>query len=172
MASSQEIEVWTDGACIGNPGKGGFGAVILQDSRRRELSGGFNITTNNRMELMGPIRALQALGPRCAAVVRSDSLYVVKGIEQGWAKNWRARNWMRTRTEKAINADLWALLLDACEQHEVRFEWVRGHAGNRGNERCDALATAAARGSELEIDSGYAAVLLAERKGSGTLFSL
>ena len=167
MTSARATEVWTDGACIGNPGKGGYGAVILCAGTRRELSSGFLRTTNNRMELMGPIRALQALEPRSTVVLRTDSLYVVKGIEKGWARSWRARNWMRTRTERAINADLWALLLDACDQHQVRFEWVKGHAGHRENERCDALATAAARASRLETDGGYETVM---RAGSGTLF--
>ena len=170
MPSSSATEVWTDGACIGNPGAGGWGAVILSAGTRRELSSGFLRTTNNRMELMGPIRALQALEPRSMVVLRTDSLYVVKGIEKGWAKSWRARNWMRTRTEKAINADLWALLLDVCEQHQVRLEWVKGHAGHRENERCDALATAAARRADREIDSGYENVLRADREGHGSLF--
>ena len=154
MPSSSATEVWTDGACIGNPGAGGWGAVILSAGTRRELSSGFLRTTNNRMELMGPIRALQALEPRSTVVLRTDSLYVVKGIEKGWAKGWRAKVWRR-QGKTVPNWDLWNRLLELCEFHRVRFEWVRGHAGHAENERCDELAVAAAGGSDLPTDLGY-----------------
>jgi ribonuclease HI len=150
-----KILVYTDGGSRGNPGPGGYGAVILDGETRTELSQGFRLTTNNRMELMACIAALEALAPSSDLVLHSDSRYVVNGMNRGWAERWRANNWMRTPQEAAENADLWARLLDLCEDRRVRFVWVRGHAGHEENERCDALATAAAAGAGLEEDSAY-----------------
>ncbi len=141
----RRVTIYTDGGCIGNPGPGGYGVVMLYGEHRRELSGGEAHTTNNRMELMGAICGLGALKEQCEVVLFSDSQYVVNGIMKGWAQRWRANGWRRNKTEFAENRDLWAQLLELCEKHQVRFEWVRGHNGNLENERCDQLANAAAR---------------------------
>ena len=154
-ASPGRIVVYTDGGCAGNPGPGGYGAVILDGERRIELAQGFRLTTNNRMELMACIAALETLKAPADVVLHSDSRYVVNGISKGWARRWRVNGWMRTKSEKAENADLWSKLLDLCDEHRVRFVWVHGHAGNRENERCDQLATEAARGPELKVDHAY-----------------
>lgn len=149
------VTIFTDGACLGNPGPGGWGVVLLSGPHRKELSGGFRLTTNNRMELRAAIEGLRALKSPCDAVLTTDSQYVFNGMDKGWARRWREKNWMRTRREKAQNADLWQDLLDLCERHRVRFEWVRGHAGNVENERCDRLAQEAARRPDLSADPGY-----------------
>lgn len=149
------ITIYTDGGCRGNPGAGGYGVVIIEGNKRRELSRGFRLTTNNRMELLACIAALESLKKPSSAVLHSDSTYVVNGINKGWAQKWRANNWMRNRVDAARNADLWKKLLALCERHQVRFVWVRGHAGNRENERCDKLAVKAAEGNRLYVDSGY-----------------
>ena len=149
------IIVYTDGGCRGNPGPGGYGAVIIDGENRVELARGFRMTTNNRMELMACIVALKALKTPADVILHSDSRYVVNGISKGWAHRWRANNWMRTKKEAAENADLWAQLLDLCDRHRVRFVWVRGHAGHLENERCDELATRAADGDDLKEDHAY-----------------
>ena len=154
-SSPGQIIIYTDGGCTGNPGPGGYGAVIIDGDSRSELTQGFRRTTNNRMELMACIAALDCLEPPADAILHSDSRYVVNGISKGWARKWRANGWMRTKSEAAENADLWAKLLDLCDRHRVRFVWVHGHAGNRENERCDRLATGAAQGPELKEDHAY-----------------
>ncbi len=150
-----QIVVYTDGGCLNNPGPGGYGAVIIDGDKRIELSAGYRLTTNNRMELMACIAALKSLKKAGDVLMYSDSRYVVSGIEKGWAKKWRKNGWMRTKTESAENADLWAELLALCDSRTVRFVWVPGHAGNTENERCDRLAKEAAGGTNLEEDSGY-----------------
>jgi ribonuclease HI len=150
-----EIVVYTDGGCAGNPGPGGYGAVILAGETRSEIAGGFRLTTNNRMELMACIAALETLDALAGVTLHSDSRYVVNGISKGWARKWRANGWMRTKNEAALNSDLWSRLLDLCEERRVRFVWVHGHAGNRENERCDELATEAAQGPNLREDHAY-----------------
>lgn len=149
------IVIYTDGGCRGNPGPGGYGAIIINGDKRIELAQGFRLTTNNRMEMMACLAALSALEKPSDVMLHSDSRYVVNGIEKGWARKWRANDWMRTKKDPAENADLWARLLDLCELHRVRFIWVRGHAGNPGNERCDELATTAADGLNLPEDLAY-----------------
>ena len=155
----QQFAVYTDGACVGNPGPGGYGVVILGLShgacKRVELDGGYRMTTNNRMELMAAIRGLEYIREPSRVAVYSDAKYVVHGIAKGWAKRWRAKGWMKNRDELAKNADLWNRLLDECNRHFAVFRWVRGHAGDTQNERCDFLAERAARGRGLAIDSGY-----------------
>ena len=151
----KHITIHTDGACIGNPGPGGYGAVLAYNGTRREFSGGFRLTTNNRMELMAAIVALSALKEPCAVKLYSDSQYVVKAMQEGWPQKWRAAGWRRNKKERAINPDLWEQLLALCETHEVEFAWVRGHSGDPGNERCDELANAAALEPDLPIDPGY-----------------
>ena len=122
---------------------------------RKELSGGYHLTTNNRMELLAVIKALEALNQPCQVTLHSDSRYVVDAIAKGWAKKWRANGWQRNKREKAVNPDLWGTLLDLCEKHEVEFRWVRGHAGDVENERCDRLAVEAAHQPDLPADPGY-----------------
>jgi len=154
-ASQGQIIIYTDGGCAGNPGPGGYGAVIIDGKKRSELAQGFRRTTNNRMELMACIAALETLKAPANIILHSDSQYVVNGIGKGWARKWRANGWMRTKSEAAENADLWATLLDLCNQHRVRFVWVHGHAGNRENERCDRLATGATQGQDPKEDHAY-----------------
>ncbi|MBN4064507.1 ribonuclease HI [Dehalococcoides mccartyi] len=140
------VYAFSDGSAIGNPGPGGYGAVLKYGDNVKEFSQGFKHTTNNRMELLGAITALDALKGRQRVVVTTDSQYVINGIEKGWAKKWQANGWMRNRKERALNPDMWQRLLDACDRHDVSFEWIRGHTGHVENERCDELANTAARG--------------------------
>ena len=130
--------------------------VTVRDGAARWLAGRQDHTTNNRMELLAAIAGLEALNRRCRVTLYSDSQYVVNGIDKGWAKGWRAKGWRRNKKERAINPDLWARLLDLCDGHDVKLQWVRGHSGNAENERCDRLATAAAAGPGLREDAGYA----------------
>ncbi len=153
----KEVTIYTDGACLGNPGPGGYGAVLQYGAHKKELSAGFKLTTNNRMEMLACIVALKALKEPCKVTLHSDSKYVVDSITKGWAKRWQSKGWMRNAREKAINPDLWENLLTAISLHQVTFKWVKGHAGNPGNERCDQLATTAARESATETDHGYSA---------------
>jgi ribonuclease HI len=153
--SREEVEIYTDGGCRNNPGPGGYGVVLLHDGRRQELSGGYAKTTNNRMELTACIKGLEALAHRHSVIVYSDSQYVVNGIEKGWARKWKKNDWKRSTNEKAENSDLWDRLLDACDKHDVKFKWVRGHDGNRENERCDVLAVEMSHCSDLPPDHGY-----------------
>jgi ribonuclease HI len=155
MSDFKQVVIYTDGACSGNPGPGGYGAVLLYGAHRKELAGGFRRTTNNRMELMAAIVALRALKDRCAVRLHTDSQYIVQAIQQGWAARWQKNGWMRNKKDKAVNPDLWTQLLELCRQHEVEFIWVRGHAGNRENERCDQLAVQAAQGANLLVDETY-----------------
>ncbi|MDM8523006.1 ribonuclease HI [Desulfococcaceae bacterium HSG8] len=149
------VIIYTDGGCIKNPGPGGYGAVLIYGKHRKELSGGFRRTTNNRMELMACIVGLKALKYKCSVQLYSDSKYVVNGITKGWARRWRANGWMRNETDRAENPDLWEQLLDVCALHEVKFFWVKGHAGHSENERCDKLAGEACRRGDLPPDVGY-----------------
>jgi ribonuclease HI len=152
---SGKVVVYTDGGCSGNPGPGGYGAVVLKEGQRKELSGGYRLTTNNRMEMMACIRALESLDRDCPVILYSDSSYVVNGITKGWAEKWRKKGWIRTGSEKAENVDLWSKLLGVCEQLEVEFVWVKGHAGTPENERCDCLAVEASAKTGLPVDEAY-----------------
>ena len=134
------VEIFTDGACSGNPGAGGYGVVMRYNGVVKELSGGEPHTTNNRMELMGVIKGLSALKEPCIVNLTTDSKYIVDAVNQGWAKKWRANGWRRGKNEPALNSDLWEMLLNLLEKHEVTFIWVKGHAGHPENERCDKLA--------------------------------
>lgn len=140
----KKINLYTDGACSGNPGPGGWGAVLEYNGTRKELSGGAADTTNNRMELLGVISGLEALREPCEVTLCSDSKYVIDGLSKGWAKGWRARGWKKSDKSPALNSDLWARLLELTEVHTMKYVWVRGHNGHAENERCDALAVAAA----------------------------
>ena len=152
------VVIYSDGACSGNPGRGGYGTVVLYGDQRRELSAGFRRTTNNRMEIWGCIAGLDAIEERSDITLYSDSRYVVNAISKGWAETWRSRGWNRKvegELVPALNADLWARMLDLCEWHRVTFRWVRGHDGNVENERCDELARAAAASDNLQPDLFY-----------------
>ncbi len=151
----KNVILYTDGGCIKNPGPGGYGTVLIHGPHRKELSEGFRATTNNRMEIYAAIAGLEALKEPCCVTIYSDSQYLVNAIQKGWAKRWRANGWRRSNREMALNPDLWERLLKLCDIHKVRFEWVRGHAGHKENERCDQLAGEAACGSYLAIDKGY-----------------
>lgn len=138
----KHVIIYTDGACSGNPGPGGWGAILKYGSASRELSGGEAATTNNRMELTGVITALNALKEPCQVTLYTDSQYVVNAMTKGWAKKWRANGWMRNKKDPALNPDLWQQLLELCDRHQVEFVWVKGHAENEYNNRCDQLAVA------------------------------
>ncbi|MGQ9805447.1 MAG: ribonuclease HI [Chlorobiales bacterium] len=153
--SKPHVVIYTDGACEGNPGRGGYGAVMLWGEKRKEISGGYQRTTNNRMELLAAIEALAALKQPCSVKLFSDSSYVVNAMNKGWVENWRRKGWRNSRNQPTPNVDLWKRLVALCEQHDVEFVWVKGHSGVEENERCDALAVAAAQQPNLPVDSGY-----------------
>jgi ribonuclease HI len=147
MPQRKHVTIWADGACVGNPGPGGYAAVLAHGDARREVRGGFRRTTNNRMELMAVIAALRELKYPCAVTVYSDARYVVDGVMTGAMRRWRR--------QPVPNADLWEQLAELCERHEVSMTWEQGHAGEEGNERCDRLALEAARAADLPADEGY-----------------
>lgn len=149
------VTIYTDGACSGNPGPGGYGVVLLYGSARKELSEGYRLTTNNRMEVLAVIKGLEALKEPCQVTLYSDSKYVVDAITKGWVTRWKAKGWYRNAKEKASNVDLWERLLTQLERHEVEFCWVKGHADNPGNERCDELARMAIANGDLKEDTNY-----------------
>ncbi len=154
------VEAWSDGSSRGNPGPGGYGAVLRYtgpDGRayERELSAGYRRTTNNRMELMGAIAALEALRRPCAVTITTDSQYVCNAFNKNWIGGWLRRGWKTASKQPVKNVDLWKRLLTACDPHEVTWAWVKGHAGHPENERCDELATAAADGTGLLEDVGF-----------------
>ena len=151
----KEVIIYTDGACSGNPGAGGYGAVLLYGDKRKELSQGYRMTTNNRMEVLAVIKALEILKGQCSVTLYSDSKYVVDAIEKGWAKKWKANGWKRNQKEMASNIDLWERLLELLEKHHVVFHWVKGHADNIENERCDFLARKAIEYGNLLEDEKY-----------------
>ena len=159
MERRMKVVIYSDGSSRGNPGPGGFGTLLQYTDPKgvlheRELSGGFSITTNNRMELLGAITGLEALNRPCEVDMYTDSQYLVNAFEQHWIDGWLAKNWKR-KGGPVLNTDLWKRLLAAMEPHEVRWHWVKGHAGNPGNERCDTLATVAADREGLGPDPGF-----------------
>ena len=141
----KRVEIYTDGACKGNPGPGGYGAILVYGGKERVLSGGEPSTTNNRMELTAAIAALERLREPCEVTLTSDSRYLVDGVTKGWARSWQRNGWKKADKSPALNSDLWARLLELLETHRVTFVWVRGHKGHPYNERCDARAVEAAR---------------------------
>ncbi len=157
-ASPKPITIYTDGACSGNPGPGGYGVVLIYNKHRKELSGGFRWTTNNRMELMALIAALQALKEPCRITVHTDSKYLMNGFEKKWLANWKRNGWKTSAKEPVQNQDLWQLLDQLLATHPYTFHWIKGHADNTENNRCDELAVAATRLASLPPDSGYEAL--------------
>lgn len=154
----KNIEIYTDGACKGNPGPGGYGAVLMYKGARREISGAYALTTNNRMEVLAAIKALQLLKEPCGVNLYSDSRYLVDAIEKGWVKKWCTNNWMRNKKERAVNVDLWVQLLELLQMHRVKFIWVKGHADNAENERCDQLATQSIEAGNFQKDTVYESI--------------
>ena len=136
----KQVSIYTDGACSGNPGPGGWSAILIYNGYEKELSGGERETTNNRMEMTAVISALQALKESCVVELWSDSRYVIDALEKGWAEGWKKKGWIRSNKEPALNPDLWEILLALTTKHEMRYHWVKGHAENVYNNRCDALA--------------------------------
>ena len=136
------VTLYADGACSGNPGPGGWGAILEWGGVEQELSGGEISTTNNRMQLTAVIRGLQALKEACVVELYSDSKYVIDALQKGWARSWRSKGWIKSDKKPALNPDLWEILLDLAEKHELRCHWVKGHAENPKNNRCDELAVA------------------------------
>ena len=137
----KHVDIYTDGACRGNPGKGGWGAILVYGTIEKELSGGEASTTNNRMELTAAIKALSALKEKCEVTLYSDSKYMIDAIQNKWAYSWRDKGWKKADKSPALNPDLWEKLLKLIELHDITFVWVKGHAGHTYNERCDKLAT-------------------------------
>lgn len=151
----ERVTIYTDGACIGNPGPGGYGVVLRYGELRKEFSGGFRWTTNNRMEIMGAIVGLSVLKRRCAVTIITDSQLLINTMTKGWIQRWRRNGWKKRNKEDVLNTDLWSRLLELCEQHEVGFVWTQGHAGDPENERCDQFARKAAQQEGLPPDPGY-----------------
>lgn len=142
MQNKKTVTIYTDGACSGNPGPGGWGAVLQYKGVEKEISGGEKETTNNRMELTAVISALECLKEPCVVELYSDSRYVIDALEKGWAEGWRKKGWKRSGKEPALNPDLWETLLNLVEKHEMHYHWVKGHEDNVYNNRCDELAVA------------------------------
>ena len=153
-AGWEEVTLYTDGGCIRNPGPGGWGAVLVRGEKRKELSGGFRLTTNNRMELMACIAGLESLAEPCRVKLVADSRYLIHGLSSGAARRWQQKGWVNSG-RPVPNADLWARLLTAAARHALEYEWVRGHTGHKENERCDQLATQSALQPGLPVDKGY-----------------
>ena len=155
MNKVKHVTIYTDGACLGNPGPGGYGVILLYQGNRRELSGGYRQTTNNRMEITAAIVGLEALKEKCSVTLYSDSEYLVKAMSKGWIQRWQANGWKRNRREQVLNPDLWKRLLQLSEHQDVQFSWVKGHADSLENIRCDELAMQAAKQPDLPVDEGY-----------------
>jgi len=153
--TTDQVTIYSDGACLGNPGRGGYGTVMLFGDHRKELQQGYRQTTNNRMELLGAIVGLEALSRPCTVDLYSDSTYVVNAMSKGWLKGWQKRGWKTASKQPVKNQDLWRRLIAAVGDHEVRWHWVKGHSGDPENERCDTLAVEAANGPDLLDDEGF-----------------
>lgn len=149
------VELFSDGACSGNPGRGGYGTILKYGEKRKEMSEGFRLTTNNRMEILGVLRGFEALKEPCNVIVTSDSKYVLDALSKGWVYGWKKKGWIKSDKKPALNVDLWELLLKEIAKHNVTYNWVKGHAGHPENERCDELAVSAYSKSDLKIDEKY-----------------
>lgn len=151
----KELNIYTDGACTGNPGKGGFGAVLIYNANEKTISEGYRLTTNNRMELLAPIKALGLLKERCKVNIYSDSKYLTDAINQSWLAGWVKNNWKKSDKKPVLNVDLWKELYELLQMHDVTFIWVKGHAGNHYNEICDRLAVEAYSNRATNVDIEY-----------------
>jgi len=154
-AAEPHVEIYTDGGCEPNPGPGGYGVVLVHPKQRVEVSGGFRMTTNNRMEIFAAIAGLELLKQPCKVTLHSDSEYLVNALMKNWVASWKRKQWWHSKTERVPNRDLWERLLALGEKHQIEFHWIRGHAGHVENERCDQLAMAALRQPNLPADQGY-----------------
>lgn len=163
------VKIFTDEGSSGNPGPGGYGVILLYNGHRKELSGGYRKTTNNRMELKAVIEGLKVLKRQCKVTVYCDSKYIVDSIKKGWIYTWQNKNWKRTLNKIVINADLWLQIYELMNKHEVDFEWVRGHNGNTENEKCDEIAIKAYKQPNLPLDTFYESQ--SDELLNGTLFS-
>lgn len=150
-----KVELYTDGACSGNPGKGGYGAILKYGEKERRLSAGYRLTTNNRMELLAAIVGLEQLKYPCDVDLYSDSKYLADSVTKGWVYGWKKKGWRKSDGKPALNVDLWERLLVQLNRHQVTILWIKGHAGHPYNEQCDRMAVAAAAGSDLLEDTGY-----------------
>ena len=153
----KKVLIYTDGSSRGNPGPGGYGALLICGDHSKELSGGYQETTNNRMELLAVITALESLKQPCEVEITSDSRYVINAMDKGWINGWHSRGWAKADKKPLKNTDLWKRIHTAIQPHTIKWNWVKGHAGNRHNERCDLLATTAADAKNLPPDKGYIA---------------
>lgn len=152
----KEVSIYTDGSCLGNPGPGGYGAILVYKGHNKELSQGYKLTTNNRMEMLATVKALASLKESCKVTLTTDSQYVKQGIT-AWIKNWQKNNWKTSAKKPVKNVDLWKALYEQTQRHEINWKWVKGHSGHAENERCDDLARDAAMSSDLHDDEGYQA---------------
>ena len=155
MTNSQLVKIYTDGACSGNPGPGGWGAVLIFGENILELNEGYRLTTNNRMEILAVVMSLGKLKRSSEVVVISDSKYLVDAINKGWVQRWKLNGWRRNKKDVALNVDLWELLLAQLQKHQVKFEWVKGHSGDTYNDLADKLAVEASMSKSLKIDEIY-----------------
>lgn len=155
MKVTPAVQIYTDGACSGNPGPGGYGVILKYKGATKELSGGFALTTNNRMELMAVIKGLEALTRPCRAIIYSDSQYVINALSQGWIEKWKANGWRRANKYPAKNVDLWKKILFLAAKHKITWVWVKGHGTNKYNQRCDQLAVEASKKTPLPLDEGF-----------------
>ena len=153
--NQKSVSIYTDGACLGNPGAGGYGVLLRYGPHEKSLSGGYRLTANNRMEILAAIEGLKALKESCNVNLYSDSRYLVDAMTKGWVKKWQKNDWQRNKKEKAKNIDLWVMMLDLCQKHQVTFSWVKGHSGHAENEYCDQLAVKAAGQINLPKDDGF-----------------
>ncbi len=151
----KEVNIYTDGACTGNPGKGGFGAILIYNENEKSISEGYRLTTNNRMELLAPIKALGLLKEKCKVNIYSDSKYLTDAINQSWLRGWVKNNWRKADKKPVLNVDLWKQLYELMQVHDITFIWVKGHAGNHYNEICDKLAVDAYTNSATNVDFEY-----------------
>lgn len=151
----KDVILYTDGACSGNPGKGGIGVVLIYNEHQKRISQGYKLTTNNRMELLAVITGLEALKEPCNVLIHSDSSYIVNAIKNGWLNSWVKNNWRKSNKEKVLNVDLWKRLISLLEYHNTQFVHVKGHSGIHWNEICDELARDAIKGNKLNVDKWY-----------------
>lgn len=152
--NKKHVDIYTDGACKGNPGPGGYGIVLVYRGTEKKISRGFRNTTNNRMELLAAITALEALNESCNVSLYSDSKYLIDGMTKGWAKNWKANNWIKSDKKKALNTDLWERMLKLDSEHTIEYIWVKGHNGHKYNEICDTLAVESAENPAFDDNMG------------------
>ena len=153
----KKVTIYTDGACKGNPGPGAYGSILMSGRHRKEIAKGYKLTTNNRMELRAAIAALELLSEPCQIELHSDSKYLVQAINQKWIDGWQQRSWLTSDKKPVKNQDLWKRLLSVMQPHKIHWQWVKGHAGDRENERCDELANMAVTANHLLEDKGFEA---------------